>query len=63
MLTPSVGKLIAYHPALATKTIFGYFVREEKGKWILNVDGNFMACEIKACTIIYNKLQDGYKEI
>jgi hypothetical protein len=63
MLLPKTGKLIAYRPLLAEKSIFGYFVKEDKGNWIVNFDGKVVVCDPKHCTLVYNKRQHGYKEI
>jgi len=63
MLLPKSGKLIAYRPLLAEKTIFGYFVKEEKGNWLIDFNGKITVCDPKECTIVYNLKQDGYKEI
>lgn len=56
------GKLVAYRPFLATKTIFGYIVEVyPKDRYLINFDGELKICDKKECTIVFNKKQPGYK--
>jgi beta-lactamase class D len=36
MILPKVGKLVAFHPMGATKTLFGYFLKEENANYKLS---------------------------
>jgi hypothetical protein len=56
------GKLVAYRPLLATKSIFGYVVETyPKDKYLIDFDGVQKICDKKECTIVFNKKQKGYR--
>jgi hypothetical protein len=63
MILPKVGKLVAFHPMGATKTLFGYFLKEENAKWVLDIDGKITLCETKYCTVVYDKKNPKFREV
>lgn len=57
-----IGKLVAYRPLLALKTIFGYIVEVyPNDKYLIDFDGELKVCEKNECTIVFNKKQEGYR--
>lgn len=63
MLIPKVGKLIAYRPQLSDNTLFGYFVSGNEKEWLINIEGQMKKCDPKLCTLVWNKKQDGFREV
>ena len=56
------GKLVAYRPLLATKSIFGSIVETyPKDKYLIDFDGEQKMCDKKDTTVVFNKKQKGYR--
>ena len=56
-----INKLYAYRPLLAESTRFGYLKEIlDSGKLVIQFDNEVKICEVKECTMVWNKKQEGY---